>query len=44
MALTAEQKQEVQALLEDIDRLSGLLAAEKLHLADLERAQAAGNA
>jgi hypothetical protein len=39
MALTATQQQEVAALLDDIDRLSGLLAAEKIRLADLEAAQ-----
>lgn len=43
MALTIEQKQEVQVLLEDIDRLSGLLAREKIHLAELESAQEPGN-
>ena len=36
MPLTAQQQAEVQDLLTDIDRLSGLLAAEKLHLAELE--------
>lgn len=38
MPLTQRQ-QDIQDLLEDIDRLSGLLAAEKLHLAELEAAQ-----
>lgn len=40
MALTKQQQQEVQDLLTDIDRLSSLLAAERLHLADLEAAEA----
>lgn len=31
--------QEIEELLETIDRLGSLLAAEKLHLADLEREQ-----
>ena len=43
MALTTGQKQEVQALLATIDRLSGLLAAERLYLAELEARQAAGH-
>ena len=38
MALT-ERQQAIQDLLADIDRLASLLAAEKLHLADLEREQ-----
>lgn len=40
MALTERQRQEVQEVLAEIDQLSAELAAETLHLADLERKQA----